>query len=1276
MAVASLVMTALPLISDISFSNNAAGIGGDVVRVGQLVEIGIWNPLSVQTQEERVAAYLVYSCLFTYDEDWNGPVEDLARSWNQTIHADDTMTTWVNITNEAYFRTAANPLDTSHQLTASDVSYTYQLILDNAGSTWESRLTNVTDVVAVDAFTVRIDTDYPKATLLDDLAGIPIVPQYLWSVDAALQDDPYAAILPGQGAGTGPFLFDSWEKGVDCQFVTAPTYHGSRIGREVKIDGVVYTVYPDSAALALAMNDGTEDVATFAEDFDNYVNVLGGGGAKVHVIKQPIWEAGITDIAINAIPVEFRSTGYSDGWDQKDKGGKLFLLDPWVRKAIMMTLDKNSIADDIMFGLSTMADSVIQPDYWHKKIDNQVTFDPAGAKQLLIDHGYVDIDSDGVLEVTEDSMSYANGWAAVGDKLSDIRCQASDTDPTWGIIAERWVGWARQAGLGFTAIVENQISMTNQVWYKAYYDIWIWHWSWDPEPLESALGVWNTDQLHPGGDNCQMPMGPWWFGPLNSTLSPTGEAYSSYDENFSLALRTMDKADRKVIVDRLQQWLYDSYCENPPVYDIGLHAYTDYRYDGWGNWTDHPGRSVRSGLLWLWFDLHPAANRSPFFNVPPAAAYDVVKDSPKTFSVIASDPDGDPLLINWTFGDGATSQSQLGGDTSIPQLVSATHTYTSLATSLNMTVSLWDNQTGHELTIPSKVNVISTPNLGPVIVSTYTSASSTNYIGVPLTWSVVARDVESGSSHFGLLITWSWGDGTFDVFLKHPLKDNLAYNDTREHSWTTPGTYAVEVSVWDGFDVESNTLHNVTWSKQCKIIENTAPSNPLISSIEGIEGIPVPCQAVSTDADPDGLRFTWDWGNGSYTVNDCPTSAGEPMTSSVSHMWTAVGNYAVIVTADDGQGHNSSSGTVAHIGAVGTPVPPCSISLTVFPSMRKAGSEIWVNVSASDANQDALSVYLDFEDGGRAAGATSGGTMGLQYVNVSHVYSDAGTYTITVHVNDSYPDGSHNITSFFNVDILIANNPPIFSLQSTYTAFYNRTFGIAPVTISDEDGDALTVWYDWGDGSVLTRGNATCGAVHIFNRTATYVITVSVNDSCGHNVTQTAEVTVTEGNLKPTIESWTLAPLMPRYLTGRTIWFNVTVKDYEGDTVTVTVDFGDGSSLAKKQVTLLPAANSSIQTFTHKFSVANATGYTVCVKVMDGMDHSNMTWASHTANVIVDEGRAEGGLSGAAVLGVGVTAAVAVVAATWLVTKRRKGRMQDGSPTERPPKSEPPESER
>ncbi len=300
--------------------------------------------------------------------------------------------------------------------------------------------------------------------------------------------------------------------------------------------------------------------------------------------------------------------------------------------------------------------------------------------------------------MTEDSYAYTNCGVAVGTPLTGIRCQAPDTDPTYYDITIAWRDWAAEAGIGFDSTQESEGYMTTTSWYQADYDIWVWHWGWGPEPLGGALSCWVTSEIEEGGDNCQKPMGPWWYGPDNYTDAPSAWGltgpYSAFDQNFSVASETLDVTERKAIVDKLQQWVYDSYCENPPYYDLGLYGFTDVRFSGWGDWEAHNGRPITSDLLWTWFDLVPAANKPPIFNTGLLSLYEPKVNTTQTFSVTISDPEDDPIQVNWSAGDGIGSYTQdVTGTTSEPTTITWDYTYLTPTTeSLEAKVTIWDHE--------------------------------------------------------------------------------------------------------------------------------------------------------------------------------------------------------------------------------------------------------------------------------------------------------------------------------------------------------------------------------------------------------------------------------------------------------------------------------------------------------------------------------------------------------------------------------------------------------
>ena len=198
--------------------------------------------------------------------------------------------------------------------------------------------------------------------------------------------------------------------------------------------------------------------------------------------------------------------------------------------------------------------------------------------------------------------------------------------------------------------------MTNEAWYQCEYDLWVWSWYWGPEPL-SNLACWLTEQVRTGGYNSVGPIcnggldepdGWWWIDEENAV------ARCSFDDTFDQALRTMNRDDRKVLVDELQVAIYETYTEFPPLYLIGLYAMTTANFIGWGDWEAHPARSIISDMLWLWYDLQPSAT-----NTPPVASFEASPsvgglDQVFSFDASASSDEEDPsafLEVRWDWED-------------------------------------------------------------------------------------------------------------------------------------------------------------------------------------------------------------------------------------------------------------------------------------------------------------------------------------------------------------------------------------------------------------------------------------------------------------------------------------------------------------------------------------------------------------------------------------------------------------------------------------------------
>jgi len=418
--------------------------------------------------------------------------------------------------------------------------------------------------------------------------------------------------------------------------------------------------------------------------------------------------------------------------------------------------------------------------------------------------------------------------------------------------------------------------------------------------------------------------------------------------------------------------------------------------------------------------------------------------------------------------------------------------------------------------------------------------------------------------------------------------------------------------------------------------------------------------ATSRDADPDTLRFTWEWDDGTFNVTNHDTSANPNVvvTSNVEHTWSTAGTYAIAVWVDDLTGetdHNVS--TPIEVVVTLPPVKPGNIQLTADPDPALEDQPVAMTANATDGNGDALTITLEFGDGEFYTETTAGGTTGAQSIATTHTYVDPDTYTVWVHAND----GTTNVSKNFTL-VVEANSPPYIQLVESHSTMYNETFTIKPATLSDADGDDLTVWYDWGDGSPMTEGDPDneYAASHVYRAAESFTLIAYADDGiAGHNVSETATVIV-DKNLKPSIVKVTRSPTENTTI-GVEITFTVIVKDPEGDPMVVKIIFGDTQTVTEESVTASPGVNATV-TLTHTYTTDGE--YTVRILVEDGKDHVNMVWAERTIILTIDPIPVDddgGGLSIYYIVG-GALLAIIVIAALATMMKKRKGK--EAEPTD------------
>ena len=315
-------------------------------------------------------------------------------------------------------------------------------------------------------------------------------------------------------------------------------------------------------------------------------------------------------------------------------------------------------------------------------------------------------------------------------------------------------------------------------------------------------------------------------------------------------------------------------------------------------------------------------------------------DKPISFNATGSyDPDGAIEAYFWDFGDGNNSTE-----------ANATHAYADLG-NFTVTLTVTDNHNA-STTSSSWVYVIA----NPPVADTGGPYSST---------AVDPVDFDSSGSHDpdGTIVeyVWDFGDGS---------------NSTEanpNHIYSLQGNYTVTLTVTDN---DNATVTAYTW---CSV----SPRPPVADAngpYSGITGEAISFSAAgSEDLDGEILEYRWSFDDGT----------GSFFEENPSHTFTDPDTYTVSLTVTDNDGltHTATANCVVEL-------PP-----NVMPTANANGpyearvkDEVsFSSTGSDDSDGEIVSYEWDFGDGSPTSSET----------NPTHVYEEAGDYTVTLTVTDN-----------------------------------------------------------------------------------------------------------------------------------------------------------------------------------------------------------------------------------------------------------------------------------
>ena len=263
--------------------------------------------------------------------------------------------------------------------TAEDVIFSIKRIPDASGpsSPTTQNIRRVVDAVAVDPYTVRITTNGPAPTLINDFNRLFIV-SHKAAADYSTRETADEGFNSGKAAiGTGPYKFVSWTPKDQLVLERFDDYWG---GAE-PWERVVFKEVANDAARVAQLKAGQLDL------------IVRVPAADVATLKNDPQIKVETANTIYVFNVEFDMREQTPRVSAKDGSplGKNPFLDPKVREAVSLAIDREAMVEVAMEGLGSVANQFLPPSiFGYNESLPPLETDVNRAKELLAEAGYPD----------------------------------------------------------------------------------------------------------------------------------------------------------------------------------------------------------------------------------------------------------------------------------------------------------------------------------------------------------------------------------------------------------------------------------------------------------------------------------------------------------------------------------------------------------------------------------------------------------------------------------------------------------------------------------------------------------------------------------------------------------------------------------------------------------------------------------------------------------------------------------------------------------------------
>jgi peptide/nickel transport system substrate-binding protein len=360
-AALALALVAAGGCTKISSSVNSGNAGNawtvhGVLRIGSYEDLDHLNPLLSNQLFVSDVAQMLFSGLIDYDDHGN-PIPDVALAFPTRQNggvSEDGKTVMYHLRHGVLFSDGV-------PLTSADVKFTWQQIMNPANNVAVRYPYDDVDTIDTpDPYTVILHLKAPLAflvaTFMRDGTTSAILPKHLLDRYSDLNKVAFNT----NPIGSGPFIVDKWQPGVQLELRANPRYWRGA----PKLKRVLYRIIPDQNTLLTSVRSHDVDFYFDAPE-TQYALLKATPGVRVTAVPNQNFEH-----------IEFNCR-------------KPPLDDVRVRQAIAFAIDWKQLADKVYQGIDTPGIGDTAPTSWaYDPSVKPYPYDPVKARALLAQAGW------------------------------------------------------------------------------------------------------------------------------------------------------------------------------------------------------------------------------------------------------------------------------------------------------------------------------------------------------------------------------------------------------------------------------------------------------------------------------------------------------------------------------------------------------------------------------------------------------------------------------------------------------------------------------------------------------------------------------------------------------------------------------------------------------------------------------------------------------------------------------------------------------------------------